>query len=288
MLFMAGGIKLWVMILLLGVLIYPSTARMGYDIIASAGGPTFEVHRETKYMSFSLDGTVRGSGNFSRLDSITEQGVTAKEATSCTKNGSLDYSEQISLATREGPVIVTVNLNSYNLTNQTGGPLKIKESAHITVDEQWPIGFANYKRIAYSGKLIRTRERYENNGDVVATAINSWDLSKESIYRVSNNRTVTFASITPVEVKVDVASNKSSYYALGLKTTGELTNLNVIQRDPSQEIAHWVNEDYRGAQNMNVAIKMNSIYLNPPQDQGWLDCCSSGSMYERLFGNGSF
>jgi hypothetical protein len=284
-----GGIKLCIMIFLLFTLIYPSGAKMGYDIVATAGGPTFELHHSTKYMSFSLDSSVRGSGNFSRLNSITDiTGVSAKEATSSAKNGSLNYSEQIRLATREGPVLVTASLNSYNLSNQAYSSLRFADSAQINVEENWPTSFANLKRIAYAGPGIRTRERYENNGDVVATSINSWKISKVSIYRAYRNRTIISAGITPEEVKVDVATNKSSSYALNLQTTGELTNLDVIERGPSGEIANRVTEDYRGSQNMNLLIKMNSILLKPRMNETWLDCCPTGSRYERLFGNGSF
>jgi hypothetical protein len=285
---MFGGIKLCIMILLLFLLIYPSTARMGYDVVASAGGPTFELHHSTKYMSFSLDSSVRGSGNFSRLNSITDiTGVSSKEATSATRNGTLNCSEQIRLATREGPVLVTASLNSYNLSDKNYSSLIFSDTARINVEENWPTSFANLKRIAYAGPRIRSRERYENNGDIVATSISSWKLSKQSIYRASRNRTIIFASITPKEVVLDVATNKSSSYALGLQTTGELTTLDVIERGSSGEIANRVTEEYRGSQNMSLLIKMNSILLKPPMNETWLDCCPTGSMYERLFGNQS-
>jgi hypothetical protein len=284
-----GGIKLCIIIFFLFMLIYPSAARMGYDIVASAGGSTFELHHSTKYMSFSLDSSVRGSGNFSRLNSILDiTGVSSKEATSSTKNGSLNYSEQIRLVTREGPVLVTADLHSYNLSDKNYSSLLFSDTASINVEENWPTSYANLKRIAYAGPGIRTRERYENNGDIVATSISSWKLSKQSIYRASRNRTIIFASLTPKEVEVDIATNKSSSYVLGLQTIGELTNMDVIERGPSGEIANQVTQDYRGSQNLNLRIKMGSILLNPPKYEQWLDCCPNGSMYERLFGNQSF
>jgi hypothetical protein len=282
-----GGIRLCVMILLLFLLIYPSGARMGYDIMASAGGSTFELHRSTKYMSFSLDSSVRGSGNFSRLNSISDiTGMSSKEATSCTKNGTLNYSEQIRLITKEGPVLVTANLASYNLSELPTNVV-FKDSAYITVDEQWPTSLADLKKIAYFGHGIRTRERYDNNGNVVATSMNSWSLSKDSLYRASNNRTIILASITPKEVDVDIAANRTSYYGLNLRTIGELTNLDVIKRGTSGEVANRVTQDYRGTQNMNLVIKMNDLVIKPPVEDHWLECCPSGSMYERLFGNQS-
>jgi len=282
-----GGIRLCVMILLLFLLIYPSAARMGYDIVASAGGSTFELHRSTKYMSFSLDSSVRGSGNFSRLNSISDiAGVSSKEATSCTKNGSLNYSEQIRLITKEGPVLVTANLASYNLSELPANVV-FKDSAYITVDEQWPTSFADLKKIAYKGHRIRTRERYENNGDVVATSLDSWTLAKDSLYRAFNNRTIILASLAQQEVKLDLASNRTSYYGLNLATIGELTNLDVIKRGSSGEAAGRVTQDYRGTQKMNLAIRMNDLVIKPPVEDQWLECCPSGSMYERLFGNQS-
>jgi hypothetical protein len=282
-----GGIRLCIMVFLLLILIYPSAARMGYDILASAGGPAFELHHSTKYMSFSLDSNVRGTGNFSRLNSITNiTGVSAKEATSCTRNGSLNYSEQIRLVTKEGPVLVTASLASYDLSEQPDN-LKFSDLAYITVDEQWPTSFVDMKKIAYKGHGIRTRERYGNNGDVVATSLTSWTLSKDTLYRASNNRTIILASLTPKEVEVDVAANRSSYYGLRMFTIGELTNLDVSKRASSGKEAGRVTQDYRGTQTMNLVIKMNDLVVKPPLEDYWLECCPDGSMYERLFGNQS-
>jgi hypothetical protein len=275
------------MILLFFMLIHPSGAIMGYDIAASAGDRTFEVHHSTKYMSFSLDSTVRGSGNFSRLNSISDiTGVSSKEATSCTKNGSLNYSEQIRLATREGPVLVTANLASYNLSEQPANVV-FKDSAYITIDEQWPTSFADLKKIAYNGHGIRTRERYDNNGNVIATSLNSWTLSKDSLYRASNNRTIILASLTPKEVEVDVASNRTSYYRLQMLAIGESTSLDFIKKSSSEEVASRVTQDYRGTQKMNLLIKMNDLVLKPPIDDYWLECCPSGSYARKLLGNQS-
>jgi hypothetical protein len=283
---MAGWIKNWAMVLLLIVLIYPSAAKMSYDIVASAGGPSFEVHHSTKYMKFTADSSIRGIGNFSRLNSITDiMGLTAKEATSATKNGTLDYAEQIRLTTSEGPVIVTVNHNSYNFTDKTAYLAKFRDSALIDVDERWPTNFVDLKKIAYAGPRIRSREIYENNGDAVATSINSWKLSKQSIYRASSNRTIIFASISPSDINVDVAANRSSSYSLGLKSIGELTSLDVIKNGSSGNAVSRITQDFRGSQSMTLTINMFDHVLKPPADFQWLDCCPPNSIFERLFGN---
>ena len=149
---MEGGIRWIILLLAMSILITaPSSARMGYDIVATVGGQTFEVHRATENMNFSIDGSINGSGNFSRLTHIKgTTGFRVDELTSSTKKGDLALDEILNFLTREGPVVITVNLSSINLTDEnTEIPLiKIKESADIEIDERWPAGLVNYKKIS--------------------------------------------------------------------------------------------------------------------------------------------
>lgn len=272
-----GGIYWLALVLLISMLAYPSSARMGYDILASVNGTSFELHRSTTNSDFFVDGSVNGTGNFSRLTHINEfAGVEANEQTSCTKKSDLNYSERVILQSREGPVDVTVNLLSNNITNQSQSTFVIKDFADIDVDERWPTYFANLKRISYSGPGIRTSESYENNGDIVASYIDSWKLSKTSLYRATYNRTMINANITSSGVFLDISSNKSSTYLLGMQSTGSLTHLDVTQRGSANERISKVSEDYRGQQNINLKVGMNSYIIRQPEDNNieWLPCCS--------------
>ncbi len=269
----SGGIKWICIVLIIYVLILPSFSRMGYDIVASTGGQSFQLHRTTGYISFSNEGVVNGTGNFSRLIYIDEfAGIKTKEATSSTKKSDLNYSEKLRLLAREGPVAVKVNLKSYNFTNQTTGQLSFNEAANIAVDELWPTSFVNLKKLYYLGPGIRSRERYENNGDIVGTYIDSWRLSKESLYRASYNRTITNVELTPSYVIVDKSSNKSSSYILGLQSIGSLTNLDIFQQESSNSPLNRVSEEYRGQQKINLRVNMNDYILKPPEIEEWLNC----------------
>lgn len=272
-----GGINWLALVLLVYMLAYPSSARMGYDISASAGGQVFVLDRTTANMDFSLDGSVSGNGSFSRLTHIDKfAGVKADEKTSCTKKSDLNYDEQLRLISWEGPVVVTVNLVSNNITNQSQSTFAIKEFADINVDEKWPTFFANLKKISYFGPGIRTTERYENNGDVVASYIDSWKLSKASLYRTTYNRTIIDANLTSSGVFEDISSNKSSTYLLGMQSIGSLTHLDVTQLGSANESMNKISEDYSGQQNISLKVGMNSYIIRQPEDNidiEWLPCC---------------
>jgi len=273
-------IKYILLVLVISLLIVlPSAAYMSYDIIASAGGPAFELHRSTMYLNFSVGGSVKGTGNFSRYSNIKNfVGVEAKEQTSATKKSTLDYTDQVLLKSREGPVIVTVNLESVNITNETQlNPLvEIAEAGDIQIDEYWPVLFANFKKISYLGPGISTRERYVNNGDTVITAIDSWKLNKQSLYQASTNRSHWDVRLTKTEARVIRASNKTSLYMMGLASTGSLTHLDITRRDDSGDTSSRITQDYSGEQTMNLKIKMGEIFIFNSTDLGWLDCCSGG------------
>ena len=235
-------------IILSTLILQTSSGRMGYEIIAQVGGSFFELNRTTTNENFAIDGSVSGTGNFSRLTHIDGfAGIKDDERTSCVKKSKLNYSEQLRLLSWEGPVVVTVNLQSNNITNQSQSIFILKEYANIGVDEHWPTYFANLKRISYFGPGIRTGERYENNGDVVASHIDSWNLSKTSLYRATYNRTFIDVSLTPSGVFLDRSQNKTSSYLLGVQSTGSLTHLDVTQRGSSNEIVNKISRIIRAS-----------------------------------------
>ena len=292
---MVGGIRCVGLVFLLSLLLTsPSYAVIGYDITANVGGTGFALHRVTENLEFSIDGSIVGNGNFSRLTHISElSGVEADEKSSCTKRSDLNYSEQLRLQSREGPVYVVLTLQSNNITN-TNDPTNpryvLNEFADIYVDEHWPTYFANLKKISYYGPGIRTSERYVNNGDVAASYIDSWKLNKVSLYQTYINRTIIDVNIMPSGVFLDKSQNKSSSYILGMQSTGSLTHIDVAQRGSTalkfgrgNEITNGISEDYRGQQAINLKVGMNGYIIKQPTEQiDWLPCCDLpwNSIYE--------
>ncbi len=294
---MVGGIR-WVgLVFILSLLLTsPSYAVIGYDITAQVGSIGFTLHRATQNLDLSVDGTVSGNGNFSRLTHINElAGVEADEKSSCTKKSDLNYSEQLRLQSREGPVYVVLNLQSNNNTiinepNPVYVLNQLNQFADIYVDEHWPTYFANLKKISYYGPGIRTSERYVNNGDVVESYIDSWKLNKASLYRTYINRTIIDVNVTPSGVFLDKSQNKSSSYILGMQSTGSLTHIDVAQRGSEalkygrgNDIINGISEDYRGQQGINLQVTMNGYIVKQPTEQiDWLPCCGlpGNSIYE--------
>jgi hypothetical protein len=271
-------IRIILVLLLLVLLVNSSNAAISYDISVKAGGNGAEIRRQTQNLTLTIDGLVSGVGNFSRLTHIRgPTGISADESTSSTKKGNLSYEEKKALVTLEGPVVITASLksSSYNYTPpQTGAPIEVslQESADVFVDEYWPAAFANYNNIDYSGPEIRTSERYENNGDVVASSIDSWDLTRQSLYRTYINRTAISLSVTPNKVTEDLASNKSSFYVLESRSTGGLTHLEAIRGGSSCDSTSRISEDYKGQENISLVVKMNGTVIRRGPEAEWLPC----------------
>ncbi|MFZ0035597.1 MAG: hypothetical protein WAK60_11505, partial [Sedimentisphaerales bacterium] len=126
-----------------------------------------------------------------------------------------------------------------------------------------------------------------NNGDVVASYIDSWKLNKASLYRTYINRTLIDANITPSGVLLDKSQNKSSSYILGMQSTGSLTHIDVAQRSSAalkygrgNEIANGISEDYRGQQSISLKVGMNGYIIKQPTEQiDWLPCNCLTELY---------
>jgi hypothetical protein len=277
---MLGGIKWIAFVLLICLLISSCNARMGYNIIARAGGNTFEIHRSTQNITFSLNETVNGSGNFSRYSDITGfAGVYSKETSSSAKRCELNYSELIRLIARSGPVFLTTDLESYDLVNDTPLVVPGQEFVNMNIDENWATAYVNYKKISYIGPQIRTYERYDNNGDIVSTYIDSRHLYKENLYRSTYNRTVIDVYLTDTSKNVNQALNRSSYYGLYLQTNGRLAHIGAIKQASSGSIGSMISQDYTGDYTMGLKIKMDGIVHTKnqtAQNSSWLDCCNGG------------
>lgn len=85
----------------------------------------------------------------------------------------------------------------------------------------------------YVKHFVRNKEFYENNGDVVTSSIDSWNLNKESLYRSSLNRTLIHADISQTHLFVTKDMNRSSFYALNMESTGSLTHLGIAKMKSS-------------------------------------------------------
>jgi hypothetical protein len=274
-------------LILIFQIIQPSWALTGYDITAKVDGQAWEIHRSTQNLSFNILGNVSGVGNFSRLSHIDKiAGITAEEKSSCTRNGSISYLEKLNFRTVEGPVIITITAKdgskeitipdeTVEMDSEKKTILK-ESSAEINIDERWPVFLVNYKKILYKGKGMRTSEYYDNDGNVVSTYIDSWKLSKESLFRTFSNRTVTDIYISPSVVIEKKGSNKTTNYKLNLDTTGSRTSLDILKFDPQLKELMQISQDYGGHQKIMLNVNMNESVRTPPDPESWIPCCFAG------------
>jgi len=253
---------------------------MGYDIIATVNGETLVIHRTTEYINVSMDGSVKGTGNFSKLTHISQfAGIETNELTASPKESDLDYAERLLLLSRYGPAYATVDLQSINLSNQTTNPpVILSGSADVVVDEAWPTYFADYKKISYLGPGMISLEKYDNNGDVVSKYLDTWKLSKESLYQTYINRSIIEFNLSANGIHVERYTNRSSLYQLSQSSIGAAMRLNVTQRSLNG-VATKVSQDYVGSHEMNLRIRMSDVINKTIPDDPWLDCCSDDSDY---------
>jgi hypothetical protein len=258
-------------------------AKIGYYIDASVNSTSWSIERSTQDLNFEMASSVSGDGSFSKLMHIKNFAGIELDELSSSSNGSLGYEELMQLQSREGPVSVSARLKS-ETKESTNESLEISsnEFINIEIDERWPTRLANYKKISYLGPGIRTRESYQNNGDVVATSIDSWRLTKESVYEAQINRMVTTVNITSDDVAEMRYENKTSRYGLGLQTIGSSTHLDVIRLDVSGMPRLVISQDYLGEERMNLNITMNDWLPLPEEARKWLECCSAGDGEEAL------
>jgi len=252
-------------ILILSSLICLSTGKIGYDIDVSVGGTSWYISRFAQNMSFDNEETVYGSGNLSRynhLKATSDQDFSGK--TSVVRGGNFSLEGDTRSKTREGPVSISYNLNSF--INETDAKLDSNEAANITIDEAWPSRFLNYKSIRYEGRAIRTSERYDSEGETISSSSDSSLLEKVSAYSTIKNRLRISAQITPYGAFVERNSNRSMAYILSLKSKGSLSTLDVIKTQPADEKTLKVppktlqiSQEYRGLVNMGVKISSNDV-----------------------------
>jgi hypothetical protein len=255
----------------------PSCGKMGYDIVAHVGGSSFEIHRSTLDFNYESKESINGSGLFSRYSHIKGfGGVDAREDTSTTKASKLAVKSQLLLMSREGPVKFTVKAKSGVNTSYNESNIALTDSAHLEIDERWPVYFIWSKKISYFGRGIRARERYENNGDVVDSYTWSWKLSQDSLYRAYANRSLISADISPESVEISQRSNRSSMYNLNLNSVGSMTHLMVFKQGNGNSGDAYFSEDYAGEQKMAVKVKMDESLIKPDDEDSeiGMGCCT--------------
>lgn len=232
----------------------------------SVGGTTWYINRFSENMSFNNYENITGAGNFSRYNRMNGiSDIDFTEKSSAVRGGNLSLDQQTRFFSREGPVVISYNLNSLvNRVKTTSGKTKtnVIESANVKIDEVWPFYFVNYKKLHYTGHGIRNSEIYDSNGDIISTSSDAYRLQKESAYATFNNRTLINTNVYPSVVFEDRASNKSSSYVLTMKSIGSLSSLDVTKGRPtderitrhSNENVVQVSQEYRGLVDMNLKI----------------------------------
>jgi hypothetical protein len=288
--------KSMIIVVLLVYILSPNAASyMGYDVEVTVGSTKWELHRQTQYLTFSVDSYVKGQGKSSKYDLLKDFAGINKKDTGYSKQGDLESQEKMLLRTGEGPVIITVGADTYNVTCDPNAPgdsdscdskIIIKESADTRVEEYWPAYLANYKKISYLGAGFKEKEIYVNNGDKISTNLDSVKLSKECLYRSTLNKTQITAYITPEGIKEDRKYNRTSSYQIALDSTGPLANFAASRSNPYGESTRFarpqedlfISQDYRGSVQMSfkMNLKEHIYYLNNQQNESWLNCCDGG------------
>lgn len=230
--------------------------KEGYNIDVSVGGTSWQIEHFIQSTKFDNNEYVYGLGNFSRLNSLVPNSDHSfLERSSAFRGGDYSFKGVTGFESVEGPVYISYRLNSL-INNKTAD-----ESAKIAIDEVWPSILFDNRMVQYSGRGIRTSERYDNNGDIISTFSDSYSLQKESSYASVTNRTIISAAIYPNRVVEDRISNKTSAYQLRLKSIGALSTLDVVKtRATDEKVPKFSPEDilisqqYRGSVDMNLEI----------------------------------
>jgi hypothetical protein len=233
-----------------------SDGTMSYNIGVSVGGSSWRIDHFTQNAKFDNTEYIYGWGNFSRINFLNPNSDHSLiERSSAFRGGNLSLEGTTGFESVEGPVAVAYSL--YSLIDNAN----VNESATIKIDESWPSILFDNKKVQYSGRGIKTLERYDNNGDIISTFSDSYSLQKESAYASVNNRTRISTTIYPNAVYEDRISNKTSAYQLRLKSVGALSTLDVIKTRATDEKGPRVSpetisisQEYRGSVDMSLKI----------------------------------
>lgn len=253
---------------------------MGYDVSARLNDSSLEIHRSIQEMKFDSFGLINGFGNFSRYGDVNGfAGIRAHELSSSSLPGRIGYADRMVLRSGEGPVLITAQLQSNVLyadsvmDSEESQKMVISEYAKIDIDERWRAYYANQKKILYTGPGIRVSEMYDNNGDYVKSSIDSWELTRDSLYQTAMNRTLISANLTSSGFYLDEFSNRSTVFKMNQGSVGQKTHIDIGRIDSLKEAESRIIEEYTGQQNITLSLNMGDWIMKLEDDEGWLDCC---------------
>jgi hypothetical protein len=189
----------------------------------------------------------------------------------------LEYGSQTLLRSREGPVQININMEGGIDESQDEPNIDLSGSAKINIIEYWPTYFAQNKKIKYFGQGIWNMEQYENNGEIVSNSIQSWKLSKESLFAARINNTIISAYITPTGKELDILMNSTTRYNLNMESIGSNTHIDAYQSRSSGGSEALISEDYGGEQKILLKMLMTDTVKQPRNSSyGWLGNCTEG------------
>ena len=258
---------------------FPLTeAQMGYKVEVTVDNTTWSIERSTLPLTYQMDGKVSGTGMVMRDSSINNiAGVRAKETTH-SLDGVIIISENTTLISKEGPVVITGDIECANITTNESINITRNESVTITIHEAWPTFLSTAKDITYVGPGISTREEYENNGDVICTSFDVKVLTKASRYNTVLLGTNISADIRPGCVNETICTNKSTFYVLGSVSLGGTAHIGCRSGEGIERVES--SETYIGNFKIETAIKMEERMPPAPQNASnasidWMLCPSS-------------
>jgi len=164
------------------------------------------------------------------------------------------------------------------MTNIKGVNVTTNESVNITIREAWPTFLSTTKTITYVGPGIRTRERYENNGDLICTSFDVKVLTKTSRYNTVLLGTNISADIRPGRVNETICTNKSTFYVLGSVSLGGSAHIGYRSGEGIERVES--SETYIGNFKIKTTTKMKNEMPPAPQNASnasidWMPCASS-------------
>ena len=253
---------------------------MGYSVDVTVDNTTWSIERSTIPVTFEMEGKVRGTGMVMRDTSINNFAGVSAEETTHTLSGVITITEKTSLVNKEGPVVITTNIKgAKNISTNESVNITTNESVNITIREAWPTFFSNIKEVAYLyGSGISTRERYENNGDVICTSFNVNELATRSRFDTVLLRRNVSAEIRPGCVNETICTSKSTFYVLGAVSLGGSAHIGCRSGAGIERVES--SETYIGNFKIETAIKMEDRMPPAPQNASnasidWMLCPSS-------------
>jgi hypothetical protein len=255
---------------------FPLTeAQMGYKVEVTVDNTTWSIERSTHPLTYQMDGKVSGTGMVMRDSFINNiAGVSAKETTH-SLDGVIIISENTTLISKEGPVVITGDIECANITTNESINITRNESVTITIHEAWPTFLSTAKDITYVGPGISTREEYENNGDVICTAFDVKGLTKTARFDTVLLGTIISAEVRPGCVNESICTNKSSYYTLSSISLGGSAHIGCRAGEGIGSVES--SETYIGIFKIETAIKMEEGIPPAPSNisSDWMLCPSS-------------